>query len=236
MPNSADNTGINVSLKKFVESKIASLKELLNEKLKGRDDALKLQADEYERRLEDLNHEYQRNKDRNAEFPSAEKFDSLQTEFLKYKESNDKIIVVREKFESFEREFRQYKESNDRAVDAKAKAIADQVEQKAIAATNAVDQKATALAKEFVEYKTSQATAVALAAGRSSIADPEMSRFMDGMRAMQKATNEQALTTAGGQKKMSNLKAAVYAGVGVFASLVWVVSLAVNIYMAFHGR
>jgi hypothetical protein len=159
------NSCIHVSLKKFVESKIQALVELFNEKLKGRDAALALQAKEYERRLADLNNEYLRNNQRNAEFVSLEKFDSLLADFIKYREANDKLIVGKEKFENFEREFRQYKETNDKAVEAKAKSIAEAVEQKAAAATQAVDTKATAVKKEFDEYKTTQATAVALAAG-----------------------------------------------------------------------
>jgi hypothetical protein len=144
MPNDneyGEHSCVHVSLKEFVEQKIAALKELLKTEIQGRDRALKLQATDYLRRLEELNHAHEANIARNAEF------------------------VGREKFEAFEREYRQYKEANDRAVESKAKAIAEAVEQKADAANKAVDTKAVALKTEFDEYKSTQATAVALAAG-----------------------------------------------------------------------
>ncbi len=202
--------GIQVSLKKFVESKIAGLKELFAEQLKGRDGALSLQAKEYERRLEDLNHEHTRDRERKADYVGLEKFDSFKAEFL------------------------QYKESNDKAVDAKAKSLADQVDQKATAAITLVNGKAESLAKEFADYKTSQATAVALAAGKSSITDPELTRFMAEMRTLQKDKVVFDASAQGSSRKMSAVKAAAISAVGVGASLIWAISLAINIYMALH--
>jgi hypothetical protein len=202
--------GIQVSLKKFVESKIDALKELIAEQLKGRDSALSLQAKEYERRLEDLNHEHTRDRERKADYVGLEKFDSFKSEFL------------------------QYKESNDKAVDAKAKSLADQVDQKATAAITLVNGKAEALAKEFLEYKSSQATAVALAAGKSSVTDPELTHFMAEMRTLQKDKVVFDASAQGSSRKMSAVKAAAISAVGVGASLIWVISLAINIYMALH--
>lgn len=152
MQHPSSDNGSKVSLRDYVEGRLtdqlgeikalhAALKELLLNKLDEKDKALKLQAEEYSRRLSDLNHEHTKNIERNAEF------------------------VGKEKFESFEREFRQYKDTNDKAVAEKAKSIADAVEQKATAATNAVDSKAIALKNEFDQYKMTQATAMNLAAG-----------------------------------------------------------------------
>ena len=81
-----DNT--NALLKEFILGKIADNNEIRNVKLdalrvevKGetllRDKALELQAEEYERRLDALNHENARILARNADFPNIEKFDSL---------------------------------------------------------------------------------------------------------------------------------------------------------------
>jgi len=111
-----DNSCVHVPLKEFVETKIVGLKDLIFEKLDGRDDALKLQAKEYERRLEDLNHAHGLAQERNAEY------------------------VTKEKFEYFQTEFRQYKETNDKAVEAKAKSAADAVDQKATALKREFDE------------------------------------------------------------------------------------------------
>jgi hypothetical protein len=81
-----DNT--NALLKEFILGKIADNNEIRNVKLDGlrveikgetllRDKALELQAKEYERRLDALNHENARILARNADFPNIEKFDSL---------------------------------------------------------------------------------------------------------------------------------------------------------------
>jgi hypothetical protein len=50
---------------------------VLETRLKMADDARELQAKEYERRLDDLNHEHKRNIERNAAFVSRELHDAL---------------------------------------------------------------------------------------------------------------------------------------------------------------
>lgn len=116
MPDHTSDTCVHVALKEFVESKLEAQKELFRSELKGRDDALKLQAEEYKRRLDDLNHAHERSQERNSEFIRLDKFDAL------------------------EREFRMYKESNDKAVDNKAKAAADAVDSKATALKREFDE------------------------------------------------------------------------------------------------
>jgi hypothetical protein len=209
--SSPENSRIYVTLKEFIESMLTAQDKLLDEKLRGRDGALSLQAKEYERRLEDLNHEHQKNQDRNRDF------------------------VGTEKFESFEREFRQYKESNDKAVEAKAKSLSDQVDQKATAAIALVEGKAGAIAKEFSDYKTSQATAVALAAGKNSVADPQLTAFIKEMKSFREAQLNTLQQNTGATNKMSTVKATLYGAVGIVASGLWALSLAVGIYFAFKA-
>ena len=165
MPPSPTDTSIHVTLKEFVESLLEAQDKVTDAKFKASKEALDLQAKEYERRLEDLNHEHQRNIERNADYIGKEKFEAFEKEFRQYKESNDKALVGKERFEAFIREFQQYKTTNDKAVEEKAKYIADAVDQKATSALTTVNVKADAVKKEFDEYKVTQATAAALAAG-----------------------------------------------------------------------
>ena len=55
-----DEQGNRVSLREYLEHKICALDKRIDERLCSRDNALALQAKEYERRLGDLNHEQAR--------------------------------------------------------------------------------------------------------------------------------------------------------------------------------
>jgi hypothetical protein len=119
MPNESEHPCISVSLKEFINVKIAGLKELWTAELKGRDIALALQAAEYERRLEALNHEHEKNQARNNEFVSDEKFEGLETEVRRIdsasKEGFTKMVTV-PAFESHVKEFNEYKTTTAEAL------------------------------------------------------------------------------------------------------------------------
>jgi hypothetical protein len=77
---------------------LCTLKEyfehLLKVRANGIEKALKLQAKEYERRLNQLNHAHEQNIERNAEFVSEEKFVGFVREFREYKETTDKALQI----------------------------------------------------------------------------------------------------------------------------------------------
>ena len=73
---------------------ICTLKPYFEARLKDLRRALKLQAAEYERRLNQLNHAHEQNIERNAEFVSEEKFNGFVREFREYKETTDKALQI----------------------------------------------------------------------------------------------------------------------------------------------
>jgi hypothetical protein len=129
-----------VNLKEFLLGKMADLNEVrdvkqnalaveLRNEAKLKEVALELQAKEYERRLEGLNHENQR----------------ILTAAAK--------AVSNEKFDGFEREFHEYKVTNEKTVNEKADALKTLVNEKAEALRTLVGEKAETLSVEFRKYR-----------------------------------------------------------------------------------
>ena len=84
-----------------------SLREFFDERFRSLRRALKLQAKEYGRRLDELNHAHEQNVRRNAEFVGIEKFEGAirelkaqiegqKQEFSTYKETTNRALVLRE--------------------------------------------------------------------------------------------------------------------------------------------
>src|SRR5476651_1538026 len=119
---------VSVSLKEFILTLFRGQKELLNEKLRGRDHALALQATEYERRLEALNHENARILKAGELSVSVDKFDGLEKEVRRIettgKEERAKMAPLTA-HDSLVNEFHEYKTTTERAlVEAKSAATA----------------------------------------------------------------------------------------------------------------
>lgn len=66
---------------------------VLEERIRGREEALQLQASEYERRLDDLNHEHDKNKERNAEFVRREQYDATLNSLTVWRRTVDDWIA-----------------------------------------------------------------------------------------------------------------------------------------------
>ena len=64
-----------VSLKEFIEVRLAEMEKRLDERQRIHDNALTLQAREYERRLEGLNHEHARLASDRERYTTREKFE-----------------------------------------------------------------------------------------------------------------------------------------------------------------
>ncbi len=106
---------------RFVESRVAWLKELMLSMMDKQAEALELQATEYTRRLNQLDQTHAANRDRDNEFVGIEKFDNFIKEFDQFKSTaNDKAAVLKDlvdsKATSISDEFRQYRETSAREV------------------------------------------------------------------------------------------------------------------------
>lgn len=77
-----------------MQEKITGLKELLKAEINGRDDARKIQAAEYARRLAELNHAHQQRMERDAEFVLKGKFEDFQREFREYKTTTEAALQL----------------------------------------------------------------------------------------------------------------------------------------------
>ena len=80
---------------------------VLEERVANRDDALALQAKEYERRLADLNHAHQLAEEKNRNYVTREVYDGTVREWTIWRNSIDYLPAP---------EFRVYKEATDRAL------------------------------------------------------------------------------------------------------------------------
>jgi len=83
-----------VSLREYVQEKIDSLAALLRAEAKGTEKALKLQAKEYSRRLNELNHAHEQRLEHDKEYINIEKFESFQSEFRQYKETTQTALTL----------------------------------------------------------------------------------------------------------------------------------------------
>ena len=80
---------------------------VLEERVKNRDEALQLQAKEYERRLEVLNHAHAQAEEKNRNYVTREVYDGTVREWTVWRNSIDYLPAP---------EFRVYKEATDRAL------------------------------------------------------------------------------------------------------------------------
>ncbi len=113
-----------VSLREFLEHKIDDLEDKLVLQRASDQQALQLQANEYERRLKALNNEHERLAAQRAETVNREIWDRFQTEYNTWQQSyevryadvitrrelDQRLKEVGDKMELFRTEFRIYKE------------------------------------------------------------------------------------------------------------------------------
>jgi hypothetical protein len=78
----------------LMNERICALRELLLGKFDERDKARTLQADEYSRRLSELNHAHSLLLEHNALYVSSEKFESFQAEFRQYKSTTERALTL----------------------------------------------------------------------------------------------------------------------------------------------
>ena len=75
MPDTADGGWTVGTLKEHRDQRITTLAERTDEKFATRDEALALQATEYERRLSDLNHAHEQARQKEADYVTRDKYE-----------------------------------------------------------------------------------------------------------------------------------------------------------------
>lgn len=147
-----------VSLREYFHALRTEDQKRINERFDALDKALVLQADEYKRRLENLNGEYQRDRQRQAQFVSEDKWEA--TNKAEATARSAALLRVDEKFEEYVKRYEVRQREVDLLLAAQAGA-ADEAKR----AVEAQGRKSDEQSRELARKQSRNLGAASLALG-----------------------------------------------------------------------